>query len=108
MRQSTTRKNIIVFVTAALTFTTAACTTPAPAPTPPEPEQVSFAALDADAKLLSHRWTAPDGVSLDLRILQAVRSLHRKQKHLQPHVRSSQRPPRILGCPNPMGIHSHT
>ncbi|NLU64304.1 hypothetical protein HCA61_18835 [Rhodococcus sp. HNM0563] len=74
MRQSTTGKNIIVFVTAALTFTTAACTTPAAAPTPPEPEQVSFAALDADAQLLSHRWNAPAGVSLDLRILQAVRS----------------------------------
>lgn len=107
MRQSTTRKNIIVFVTAALTFTTAACTTPAPAPTPPEPEQVSFAALDADAKLLSHRWTAPDGVSLDLRILQAVRSYIESERTYS-HVRSSQRPPRILGCPKPMGSHSHT
>lgn len=63
-----------MIVTAALTFTTGACATPDPVPTPPEPEQVSFAALDADAKLMSHRWNAPDGVSLDSRELQAVRS----------------------------------
>ncbi|NLU64307.1 hypothetical protein HCA61_18850 [Rhodococcus sp. HNM0563] len=60
-----------LLATASLAAVISACT-PQAAP-PPSPEPDRFAALEADAKIMSHRWTAPDGVNLDAPELQVAR-----------------------------------
>ncbi|MEE2060675.1 hypothetical protein [Rhodococcus artemisiae] len=48
-----------------------ACTPDTTPPRPPEPDR--FAALEADAKVMSHRWTAPNGINLDSPEIQVAR-----------------------------------
>ncbi|MGN5239366.1 hypothetical protein [Rhodococcus sp. SJ-3] len=56
---------------ATLTAAIAACA-PAATPLPPlEPDP--FAALEADAQVMSHRWTAPEGIDLDSPEIQVAR-----------------------------------
>ncbi|MGN5239368.1 hypothetical protein [Rhodococcus sp. SJ-3] len=74
MKTPSVRKLINLIVTATLAIALGACAGSDPLPASPPPEPVSFAALDADAKLMSHRWIAPDSFSLDSRELRAVRS----------------------------------
>ncbi|MFD6858184.1 hypothetical protein ACFWCF_12725 [Rhodococcus sp. NPDC060090] len=55
---------------------TLAATIPVCAPQvapPPQPEPDRFAALESDAKVMSHRWTAPTGIDLDSPEIQVVR-----------------------------------
>ncbi|MCK0092527.1 hypothetical protein MWU77_17255 [Rhodococcus sp. F64268] len=60
-----------LLATATLVAVISAC---APAATPqPPPEPDPFAALEADAKIMSHRWTAPDGIDLDSPEIQVAR-----------------------------------
>ncbi|NLU64308.1 hypothetical protein HCA61_18855 [Rhodococcus sp. HNM0563] len=68
MKNPCTRATIVA---ATLVAVISACT-PQAAP-PPSPEPDPFAALEADAKIMSHRWTAPDGVNLDSPEIQVTR-----------------------------------
>ncbi|MCK0092531.1 hypothetical protein MWU77_17275 [Rhodococcus sp. F64268] len=63
------RLPIRLLATATLAAVISACA-PAAAP-PPEPDR--FAALESDAQVMSHRWTAPDGIDLDSPELQVAR-----------------------------------
>ncbi|MGN5239367.1 hypothetical protein [Rhodococcus sp. SJ-3] len=48
-----------------------ACAPETAPPLPPKPDR--FAALDADAKIMAHRWTAPNGIDLDSAEIQVAR-----------------------------------
>ncbi|MFD6858183.1 hypothetical protein ACFWCF_12720 [Rhodococcus sp. NPDC060090] len=66
-----TRTPIRLIITATLAAVISACAPAATPPPPPEPDR--FAALESDAQVMSHRWTAPDGIDLDAPELQVAR-----------------------------------
>lgn len=71
MKKPCARAIIQFTVIATLAAVALAC---APATTPPSPPEPNpFAALKADAKILSHRWTAPGGIDFDSAEIQVVR-----------------------------------
>ncbi|MCK0092533.1 hypothetical protein MWU77_17285 [Rhodococcus sp. F64268] len=70
MKKPCTRAVIQFIVTTTLAAAIAAC---APAATPPPLEPDPFAALEADAQVMSHRWFASDGVDLDSPEIQVAR-----------------------------------
>ncbi|MFD6894085.1 hypothetical protein ACFWB0_05975 [Rhodococcus sp. NPDC060086] len=66
-----TRTPIRLIITATLAAVISACAPTATPPPPPEPDR--FAALESDARIMSHRWTAPDGIDLDSPEIQVAR-----------------------------------
>ncbi|MFD6894087.1 hypothetical protein ACFWB0_05985 [Rhodococcus sp. NPDC060086] len=66
-----THTYVRILATATLAAGISAC---APAATPPPtPEPDRFAALESDAKIMSHRWTAPDGTDFGSPEVQVAR-----------------------------------
>ncbi|MFD6858185.1 hypothetical protein ACFWCF_12730 [Rhodococcus sp. NPDC060090] len=71
MNASRGRTPTRLIATAILAAVVSACA-PQAAP-PPQPEPDRFAALESDAKVMSHRWTAPTGIDLDSPEIQVSR-----------------------------------